>query len=251
MVVASVVVGVVRVRAASIGQVEHIVHLGGGQRNGRRRDPHIAGGSAFAMRLHQRTGVARVGFQMQHAVGMGIQHSVAFDLLVRRQSNHRAVARRHFDLALHVRQRGVANEVERFDGQVGGRGFRSRFGGGFSLNRHAFSLIFPGTGRAIFLGHVRNHQIGVDMRLNPARVVHAGGVDFKPALRGFVAGPANESRAANVGHGQDGFFGGQPVGNFHNGALGIAVQQQVAFGVHHHATAHLVRPIIVVRNAAQ
>ena len=89
------------------------------------------------------------------------------------------------------------------------------------------------------------------MRLDPARVVHAGGVDFKPALRGFVARPANESRAANVSHGQYRFFGSQPVGDFHNGALGIAVQQQVALGIHHHATAHLVRPIIVVRNAAQ
>jgi hypothetical protein len=34
-------------------------------------------------------------------------------------------------------------------------------------------------------------------------------------------------------------------------ALGVAVQQQVALGVEHDAVAHLVRPVVVVRDAAQ
>ena len=41
------------------------------------------------------------------------------------------------------------------------------------------------------------------------------------------------------------------MGNLDNRALGVAVQQQVAFGIDHHAAAHLVRPVVVMRYAAQ
>jgi hypothetical protein len=68
--------------AAGVGQVEHQVHLGGGQRDGGRVDPHVARARAFAVALHQRAGVAGVGLEVQHAVGVGVEHRVAFHLLV-------------------------------------------------------------------------------------------------------------------------------------------------------------------------
>ena len=92
-VVLAVFVGIGRVRAAGVRQVEHEVHLGRGQRDRRRVDPHVARGRALAMRLHQRAGVAGVGFQVQHAVGVGIQHGVALDLLVAGQADHRLRSR--------------------------------------------------------------------------------------------------------------------------------------------------------------
>ena len=101
-----------RVRAACIRQVKHMVHLGGGQRYGRRVDPHIARGAPFAMRLHQCTRIARVGFQMQHTVRMSVQHRIRFDLLVRRQAYDRALARRHFEFAFAL-QRGVGHKLQR------------------------------------------------------------------------------------------------------------------------------------------
>ena len=88
MVVAAVLVGIAGVWGSGVRQVEHVVHLSRGQRDRWRGDPHVAGRWAFTVRLDQRTGVAGVGFQVQHAVGMGVQHGVAFDLLVRRQANH-------------------------------------------------------------------------------------------------------------------------------------------------------------------
>ena len=93
--VAAVLVGVGRVRATGIGQTKHPVHLGGSERDGRWVHPNIARRGAFAMGLHQGTGVAGVGLQVQHAVGMGIENRVALDLFITRQAQHRAVARRH------------------------------------------------------------------------------------------------------------------------------------------------------------
>ena len=71
-----------RVRAACVGQIEHMVHLSSGQGYGRWVDPHVSRGTSFTMRLDQGTGVAGVGFQVKHTVGMGIQNRIAFDLLV-------------------------------------------------------------------------------------------------------------------------------------------------------------------------
>ena len=71
-----------RMRAAGIGQVKHVVHLGGGERYGRRVDPNVSSGPPLAMRLHQCSGVAGVGFQVQHTIGVGVKHGVALDLLV-------------------------------------------------------------------------------------------------------------------------------------------------------------------------
>ena len=75
-IVAAILIGISGMWTACVGQIKHMVHLSGGERNGRRVDPHIACGVALAMRLHQTACVAGVGFQMQHAVGVGVQHRV-------------------------------------------------------------------------------------------------------------------------------------------------------------------------------
>ena len=86
------------------------------------------------------------------------------------------------------------------------------------------------------------------MRLHPTRHVHLGRVDFKPTL-GRVA--HHESCTAHIGDIGNGFFGSQAMGDFHQGAFGVAIQQQVRFGVNQNSAAHLVLPIVVMRNAAQ
>src|SRR5690606_18974957 len=47
------------------------------------------------------------------------------------------------------------------------------------------------------------------------------------------------------------FLGGQTVRDLDDGALGVAVQQQVALAVHHDGAAHLVAPVVIVGDAAQ
>ena len=39
--------------------------------------------------------------------------------------------------------------------------------------------------------------------------------------------------------------------HFHQGAFGVAIQQQICFSVNQNGAAHLVLPIVVMRNAAQ
>src|SRR5690606_25494502 len=56
---------------------------------------------------------------------------------------------------------------------------------------------------------------------------------------------------SHIGDLFDGLAGGDAVGHFHDGALGIAVQQQVGLGVHQDGAAHLVLPVVVVGDAAQ
>ena len=103
-------------------------------------------------------------------------------------------------------------------------------------------------GAALFTRLVGAHHVGVDLLVDAARFVHAGGVDLKPA---FGVIPLHKGRAAHVGDLCDRLFGGQAVGDFDNRALGVAVQQQVALGVHHDGAAHFVAPVVVMRDAAQ
>ena len=64
-------------RPALEGQVVDPVHLGGGERNGRRIEPHVD----IAVALHQGPRVAGVRFQVQDARGVRIEHRVGRDLL--------------------------------------------------------------------------------------------------------------------------------------------------------------------------
>ena len=87
-VVAAVFVRISRVRAAGVGQVEHRIHLCRGQRDRWRIDPYVPGRDAFTVGLHQCTGVARIGFQVQYPVSVGIKYRIGFNLLIRRQADH-------------------------------------------------------------------------------------------------------------------------------------------------------------------
>ncbi|MNT55552.1 hypothetical protein D3C72_1927950 [compost metagenome] len=99
-------------RNAGVGHAEDVVHLLGGHRDGRRVEPDVH----LAVLLHQGAGVARVGLQVQHAVGMGIQHGVAFDLLIAGQADHALVAWWHLELGF---ERRVGDEQHGLDGGVG------------------------------------------------------------------------------------------------------------------------------------
>ena len=71
-VVASISIGIRRVRAARIGQIEHPVHFGGVQWQGRRVDPDITRRVSLPMRLHQCARIAGIGFKVQHTAGMRV-----------------------------------------------------------------------------------------------------------------------------------------------------------------------------------
>ncbi len=75
---------VLRVRHAGIGQIEDVVHLFGGERDRRRVQPDIT----QAVALHQCARVARVGLQVQHAIGVRVEHRILADFFERGQAYH-------------------------------------------------------------------------------------------------------------------------------------------------------------------
>ena len=204
------------------------------------------------MGLHQGPGVAGVGLQVQHPVGMGIQHRVSAHLLVAGQADHRAIARRHLDLALGGGQVGVGKK-----GQWHQRG-RARRLGSQSLKpcRYwgggcVFRGVFLGAAAALLGRLLRGGEVGVDLGFHPARQIHLGRVDFEPAAPALIIRPAHKGGAAHIGDGLHRLARGQPVRDLHNCPLSVTVKQQIAFCVHHNRAAHLVGPVVVVRNAAQ
>ncbi len=94
-------------------------------------------------------------------------------------------------------------------------------------------------------------QVGVDVVFHMARLVHLGRIQLDPPLRAGVTRAAHKSGTAHIGDLIHRFLARQTVRNLDQGALGVAVQQQVALGVDHDAATHLVTPVVVVGNAAQ
>ena len=134
-------------RQAGVGQPEHVVHFRRGQRDGRWVDPHVH----LPVFLHQSAGIAGVGFQMQHAVGVGVQGFVFADLFKRGQADHGLVAL----------QAGAGMEGEFvFVGAFATRVFVAE-----PLHIALFDLAF------VHLGGV---QIRVDNAVDFARLVDAG-----------------------------------------------------------------------------
>ncbi len=203
-----------RVRDALVRHAEHVVHLFGGHRDGWRVEPDIH----LAMLLHQRAGVARVGFQVQHAVGVGVEHRVIANLFHRRQADHGLVAG-------HARAGQDLHDL----------GFLRVFNRPF--------LLLDGAGLGV---------LGVDVRVDDlvdlARPVDARGVDFVPALRRV---PANERGAAHIGDVFDLVAVGQALGDLDDRPLGVAVEQDVGAGVDQDRVAHAVLPVVVVGDPAQ
>ncbi len=201
-----------RMRGAGVGQVEHAIHLRRGQRDGRRVEPHVAA----AMALHQRARVAGVGFQMQHARGMGVEDRIAKHLLVGRDAHRGQLTR--------MVARDLAAQVDH-------------------LHRLPLALLL------LVAGGGAGHRIGIDRRRERARLVHGGGIQHHPAV-GHVA-VVHEGGAADVLHLARMLAPGDAVGDLDDGALGVAVHQKIGLGIRQHGAAHLVRPVVVMRDAAQ
>ncbi len=233
-VVAAILVGIAGMRAAGIRQVEDMVHLGRGERDGRRVDPHVARRGTLTVRLHQRAGVAGIGFQVQHAVSVRIEHRVALDLLIAGQPDDALFARGHFQPGL---ERRIRDELDRLD-----RGVR--------ILRCGSALLLAAAA-ALCSRLLAGREVGIHMGLDTARLIDRGGVDLEPAGSRLVAGTAHEGGAAHVGDLLDRLARGQAMRHLDQRTLGVAVQQQVAFGIDHDGAAHLVAPVIVVGNAAE
>ena len=202
------------------------------------------------MGLNQSARIAGVGLQVQHPIGVGVEHRISLDLLVAWQANDRAVARRHFELS---DQCGVGYKAH---------GLNFVFGLQIYVilacsprptcaRRSTISSIFFGAGAPLLRRLFTGGHVGAHVGLHPARFIHTARVNLEPPLAGFIIGPAHKCGATHIGNLLHGDVGGQPVRNFNNGALGVAVQQQVALGIHHNGAAHFVAPVVVVRNAAQ
>ena len=73
-----------RVRNACVGLLISGIEFAGGQRDRRRVEPQFA----VAVALHERAGIARIGFEVQHAGGVGVQHRIILHLLIGRQPDH-------------------------------------------------------------------------------------------------------------------------------------------------------------------
>jgi hypothetical protein len=72
-----------------------------------------------------------------------------------------------------------------------------------------------------------------------------------PVVAGQPAGRHHEGGAAQVADILDRFAGGQAVRQVDQRPLGIAEDQHVGLGIGQDGTAHLVRPVIVMGDAAQ
>ncbi len=198
-------------RDAGVGQVEHRVQFGGGERNRRRVEPNVA----VAVALDQGAGVAGVGFQMQQPRSVRVSHRIVFDLLVSGQADDGFVA---------VVARRAALEPQR-------------------------SLVIRGwNGAGAGVRRGRRVRIGIGMGFDRARLIDLGRIDLQPALRRAVA---DKSGAAHVADRFRRLAGGDAVGNFDDGALGVAIQQQIGLGVQQDRTPHLVRPVVVMGDPAQ
>ena len=203
-----------RVRNTCVRHAKHVVHLFSGHRNRRRVEPDVH----FAMLLHQRTGVARVGFEVKHTVGVSIQHRIGTDLFDGRQTDHRFVTG-HAWAGQDLHDLGFTRVFNR-----------------------AFFLL-DGAGLGVLRVHVR-----VDDLVDLARTVDTRGVDFVPV---FGRVTANERGAAHIGDVFDLVTVRQALSHFDDRAFGVAVQQDVGTCVDQDRVAHAVLPVIVMRDTTQ
>ena len=86
------------------------------------------------------------------------------------------------------------------------------------------------------------------MRLHRPRLVDLAGVDFQPALRQALD---HERGAAQIVHITGMLARSDAMRQRDQGALGIAVQQQIRFCIQQHRAAHRIRPVVVMGDAAQ
>jgi hypothetical protein len=215
-----------RMRLALERRGEDAVHLGSGERDRWRVEPDVA----LAVRLHQRTRVARVRFEMEDARGMCIEHRVGRHLLIRRQTDRRLRTGQ-------LRHAHVGLQVE-LDDLAARRGRSCRLLAGA-----------VGTGRAI--GSGGGHGVGIGVADQHPGRIDARRVDLAPTLARQPATRHHERAAAQVADVADPLAGGEAVGEFDDRPLGVAEEQQVGFRIGQHRAPHLVRPIVVVGDSPQ
>ena len=128
---------------ALVGQLVDRVHLFGGQWNRRRIQPHVA----LTVALHQRARVTGVGFHVQDARGMRVQHRVGGHRFVGGQANNTVFA---------VRFRQPLLETNNVDS-------------GFSLCRHRSA-----GGRCRCRSHLLLARVGILRRSQRAGLINLG-----------------------------------------------------------------------------
>jgi hypothetical protein len=193
------------------------------------------------MGLHQRTRIARIGLQVEYAAGMRVQHGIGAHLFVRGQPDHRAIARRRTPVGTGRGRQG--------DGGPGRYGSHASGGNGRRAGRRAFLALAT---RCVLRCALGSGEIGILVRVGlgtrGVQVVDRGRVDFEPTFGGLAP---YEGRAPDVADLLDGFARGQSVGDFDDGALGIAIHEQVALGIDQDGPTHLVLPVVVMGDAPQ
>ncbi len=210
---------IARVRRSGIRQAIDAIHLFHCERERRRIEPHIAP----VVRLHQCACIAGVRLQMEHARGMRIHDRIVLHLLERRQAHHGFVV----DFLLCSLSLLARQHQDRFFNRLG----------------HCFCCACCCAARP---GVIR-----VQMRIDPAGRVNAGRTGLAPVATRLPARRHHECRAAQIADGFDFLARRQPVRERNQRAFGIAEQQDVGLGIRQHGAPHGVRPVIVMRNAAQ
>ncbi|CCK00591.1 hypothetical protein BN130_3373 [Cronobacter malonaticus 507] len=196
-----------RVRHALVRQRKDAVHLFGRERDRRRVDPDIT----IAMLLHQRAGAAGVGFVVQNARGVRVEHFIALHFFIRRQQ--------HVGFLPRLRARWLNVN-----------GFRHRF----------FRFVAVSTRQIV--------AIRMWDRIDAPRRVETRGIHTRPARQRFFH---HDRRTTHIADRRNGLTHRQTVRHFHQRTLAIAENQHVGFGIHQHRAAHGIRPVIVMRGAAQ
>jgi len=211
-------VAIARVGVAGVVQAEDMVHLGRGERDGRRVDPDVA----VTVLLHQGAGVTGVALQVQHPAGMGVQHRVVRHHLVGGNTDHGLGA----GVQLGADPLGLAEDAD---------------------GLHALGQDFASD----LLGFFGLHGVRVRMGIDPARGIHGAGIFLAPfgirppALRGDKGGATDIAHIAQL------LAGGGTLGDLDQGALGVAEQEDVGLGIDQGGLAHLVAPVVVLGDAAQ
>jgi hypothetical protein len=83
------------------------------------------------------------------------------------------------------------------------------------------------------------------------RGIDFAGIDFGPVAARQPAARGHEGGTAQVADVGDLLAGRQTMRQLDDGPFGAAEDQQIGFRIRQHGAAHLVRPVIVVRDAAQ
>ena len=92
------------------------------------------------------------------------------------------------------------------------------------------------------------HRVGIDRRIERARRIEMRRVDLDPARRRRLRANAVPRRSVML---VDALAGGEAMRDLDDLPLGIAVHQQVGLGIEQDRAAHLLRPVVEMRDAPQ